>query len=442
MKACVTHLADEADAAAAGALQPTALTEATSAGLSSSSTTEPTSPKPGVSVTSGGSSIGGGGRAPSAREAGAAAARRRAARMRAHAGKLATLLHGTSMEAWGLQRVLDKKRDPTTRALLDATVRGDRAARLSAGAYSAYWDGLCLAVRGAVERALSSEGIGISDGGGGGGGVALVAMYPFFRKAFLHLIRRLEDGKRGPTQGSSRGVGGVSSSMAGGSGDDPKMDPAGRAGSVPSWSRALISAGSGGFSGGSQSGTAAGGVGGGGGVLGGSAWLSLALDDEEDYSSLGGTQGGGNRRRVGEAAAEARVGPSEADDSRRGHGLRRRDGQGDGEGPSVGGGGGKSSDCARLLAALGPLRDLFLARSLERLTTPVEQMFPQVRTDHAQLTLLSEAAVHFALLPFIMSREMGFSLDAFELTKSRHTFNGNMKPILKFSDVTSLVAFL
>lgn len=206
VKACVTHLADDADAAASAALQPAALEEATSAAgpqPSSSSTERSTSPKPG----SGG---GAGGRAPTAREAGAAAARRRASRMRAHAAKFATALHGTSMEAWGLQRVLEKKRDPTTRALLDSAVRADKAAGLSAGAYSAYWDGLCRAVRRAVERTLVADGIelpgtggGGYDGGrvpGGGGGAAsaaLVAMYPFLRKAFLHLIKRLEESTRG-----------------------------------------------------------------------------------------------------------------------------------------------------------------------------------------------------------------------------------------------------
>lgn len=356
VKACITHLEGEADAAASSAFQPATLADATSAGgLSSSSPSpaEPTSPTP--------ASAAGGGRGPSAREAGASAARRRAARMRAHAGKLAGALHGITMEAWGLQRVLDKKRDPTTRALLDVTVRGDRAAGLSAGAYRAYWDGLCLAVRGAVERALVGDrAAGVEDGGGGfgggrgggaaGGGAALVTMYPSLRKAFLHLIKRVEDGTRGGSQGGVRrgDGGGVARSVA--------VAPPGV---VPAWSRSAA---------------------GGGGILGGSRWLSLALDGDDDDSSEG-EQYQGDRRGVG--GAEAGAGPTKGDEGvRRGVGVLRRGrlragGRGAG-GEEAKSGGEEGSDGERLLESLGPLRDLFLARSVERLTTPVEQMFPQV----------------------------------------------------------------
>ncbi|CAM9898112.1 unnamed protein product [Scytosiphon promiscuus] len=229
---------------------------------------------------------------------------------------LAAALHGTSMEAWGLQRVLDKKRDPTSRALLDATVRADRGGgggglSLSAGAYRAYWDGLCRAVRGAVERALEGEGVG-GGGGGGGGGVALVAMYPFLRRAFLRLMKRLEEGTA--ARGSHRSPGAID-----------KTDGVGGAGGVAA---------------------AAGRP----GILGGSRWLSMALDAEfDDDLSLDPASGGG----IG-GGVEAGAGPFYTN------------------GRVATGNNGRL-----LLEALGPLRDLFLARSLERLTTPVEQMFPQ-----------------------------------------------------------------
>lgn len=320
---------------------------------------------------------GGARRSPSTRDTGAAAARRRSARMRAHAGKLAAALHGTSMEAWGLQRVLDKKRDPTTRALLDATVRADRSGgggslSLRAGAYRAYWDGLCRVVRAAVERALEADGVGRGVGvGGGGGGVALVAMYPFLRSSFLRLIKRLEDGTA-RHQGSSavrRGDGGDSS--GGGSG-----------GSASFWSKAVVGTSGPNNGGGGGSGQQRGG---GQGVLGGSRWLSLALENDDDLSvdssSEGEEQDQQWSRRGG--GVEAGAGPTskgDAGNGRRVFGLRGnnngpRGGGGDGGG-GVGDGG--SSDSVRLLEALAPLRDVFLARSLERLTTPVEQMFPQV----------------------------------------------------------------
>lgn len=379
VKACVTHLADEADAAASAAFQPAALEDATSSvGPPPLTTPNDRSSSPTPGSTAGTAGVGG--RAPTAREAGAAAARRRASRMRAHAGKLASSLYSTSMEAWGLQRVLDKKRDPTTRALLDGAVRADRTAGLSSGAYSAYWDGLCSAVRGAVERALVVDGVSIN-GSGGGFGVentacqALVAMYPYLRKAFLHLIRRLEEGTPGGKQGSrwpgdGIGVGvGIAISSAGGG-----QASLAAVGAVPSWSRAMSSA-----NGGVRS----------GGVLGASRWLSVALDNEGDTFSednQGETMGAGSARTgEGEAGAEAGAGPNRGINSRRSIGPRRR-GVG-GQGPAVDGRDGgedavvetaSGSDGARLLEALGPLRDLFLARSLERLTTPVEQMFPQV----------------------------------------------------------------
>lgn len=379
VKACVAHLADEADAAASAALQPAALADATSAGLTSAATAAPGSPVPGGGggATGSGSAAGaaGGGRAPSARDAGAAAARRRSARMSALAGRLAASLYSTSMEAWSLQRVLDKKRDPTTRALLDATVRGDRGAELGAGAYRAFWDGLCLAVRGAVERALLAEGVGGGaaggggyGGGGGGGGIgrgasgaALVSMYPFLRKAFLRLIRRLEDGTaaRG-AQGSRMGDGGLGGGAAtGGAGGSAAATPGtGSAGATGSH----------------------GGAGASRGILGGSQWLSLALDSDDFGLSAEEEQERWGRRREGDVGggAEAGAGPV-GGGAGRAFGLRKRDRGGvEGGGGGGGAGGDKTSDSARLLEALGPLRDLFLARSLERLTTPVEQMFPQV----------------------------------------------------------------
>lgn len=314
--------------------------------------------------------------------------------MRAHAGKLATALHGTSMEAWGLQRVLDKKRDPTTRVLLDATVRADRSGggglSLSAGAYRAYWDGLCRVVRAAVERALEADGVGRGGGGGGGGGggegeygagggnvvggVTLVAMYPFLRSSFLRLIKRLEEGTA-RHQGSSavrRSDGGVSGVGGGGS----------SGGSASFWSKAV-----GGTAGSSNGG---GGVGGGsgqqrgtGGILGGSRWLSLALENDNDLSFDSSSEGEEqdqqwSRRAGGVEAGAGPTGNGDAAHGRRVFGLRGSNGAGGGgDGGSAGDGG--SSDSVRLLEALAPLRDLFLARSLERLTTPVEQMFPQVR---------------------------------------------------------------
>lgn len=275
--------------------------------------------------------------------------------MRAHAGKLAAALHGTSMEAWGLQRVLDKKRDPTSRALLDATVRADRSGgggggvSLSAGAYRAYWDGLCRAVRGAVDRALEGEGVA---SGGGGGGVALVAMYPFLRKAFLRLMRRLEEGTAARSSSSHRG-----------SGVGERSDGVGGGGAATAAGRP--------------------------GILGGSRWLSMALDAEFDDelsldSALNGGVGGGAEAGAGPVS---RIATSNGGSSR-GRVFGRRGGKGNSGGAAGGAGGGGSgggdgsgdsgSDGARLLEALGPLRDLFLARSLDRLTTPVEQMFPQV----------------------------------------------------------------
>lgn len=378
VKACVVHLADEADAAASGAFQPTTLSDATSAGPSpAAATADPSSP---TAAAAAGGGIGGG-RTPSVREAGAAAARRRAARMRAHAGKLAASLHSTSMEAWGLQRVMDKKRDPTTRALLDATVRDDREAGLSAGAYRAYWDGLCRAVRGAVERTLLAEGVifAAEDGGGGrraavgtgGGGAALVAMYPFLRKAFLHLMKRLEDGTQGPKRGGDGGE--IKSGLSVIVQRTSTVARAGRnsrgGGGVPSWSRAAMGA-----SGGN------GGIG--VGVLGGSRWLSLALDDDGDNCSSDEEHKQGERWGRG-GGAEAGAGPSKrgGGNGRWGSDLRRRGKNGEeagGGGAAAAAEGHEGSDGARLLEALGPLRDVFLARSLERLTTPVEQMFPQV----------------------------------------------------------------
>lgn len=392
MKACVTHLADEADAAASAALYPAALEEATSAAgpqPSSSSTERSTSPIQG-------SGAGAGARAPTAREAGAAAARRRASRMRAHAAKFATALHSTSMEAWGLQRVLEKKRDPTTRALLDSAVRADRAAGLSAGAYSAYWDGLCGAVRGAVERTLVADGIELHSTGGGGydsgrvpggggsaGSAALVAMYPFLRKAFLHLIRRLEESIRGGGGGGGKHVSGRGGEGVGGGGGGGTTAMATNGGmvsipgGVPPWSRGATAG-----SGNGALGT--------GGVLGGSRWLALALEDEADTSSE--DEHGdfavilAPRAGEAEAGAEAGAGPIVRGNGGQSLGLRRGGSAGRGWVGAGKGLGGEvtsaeaagASEGARLLEALGPLRDLFLARSLERLTTPVEQMFPQV----------------------------------------------------------------
>ena len=286
--------------------------------------------------------------------------------MRAYAGKLASALHGTSMEAWGFQRVLDKKRDPTTRALLDATVRADRSGglSLSEGVYRGYWSLLCSAVRGAVERALEAEGVGAGGGGGGGGGgeygggVALVAMYPFLRKAFLRLIRRLEEGTSRHQGSSARRSDGVNGGVGVGAG----------AGAVSLWSKSVLGTGGGG--GGQQP------V---GGILGGSRWLSLALDNGDDLSFDPSAEGDEQERQSGRRGGGAEAGAGPTGNGRRAFGLR-------GSSPGTGGGGGAgsrgdddSSDGARLLEALGPLRDLFLARSLERLTTPVEQMFPQVR---------------------------------------------------------------
>lgn len=370
VKACVIHLADEADAAASSAFQPNALAEATSSGVSSTITGSSASASTASNTAASSSAAlgsasatdvtspppSGGGRASSAREAEAAAARRRAARMRAHAGKLAASLYTTSMEAWGLQRVLVKKRDPTTRALLDAAVRADRAAGLDSGAYRAFWDALCRAVRGAVERALKAEGINVAavgsvvGGGGGnsGGGVALVAMYPSLRKAFLHLMTRLEQG----TESSRRVDAGAGGAVLGG-----LTAPVSAATAAAVRQGAPV-------------------TGARGGVLGGSQWLSLALDDDDDYGdddlSSGVELGQRDRPEVG-AGLRGGVG-----DMRRVSGLRLRGTGGDGtagamENRKEGG------DGARLQEALGPLRDLFLARSLERLTTPVEQMFPQVR---------------------------------------------------------------
>eukprot|EP00752_Nemacystus_decipiens_P008545 g7632.t1 len=393
VKACVTHLADEAEDAVSEALHPAALAEATSSSASAA----------GAAAGGGGAGAGGagaeqralsptpGGSARSTRDAGAAAARRRSARMRAYAGKLAAALHSTSMEAWGLQRVLDKKRDPTTRALLDATVRADRhgGLSLSEGVYRGYWLLLCSAVRGAVDRALEAEGVGAGGGGaggeyGGGGGVALVAMYPFLRKAFLRLIRRLEEGTSRHQGSSARRGDGVNGGSGGG----------GSGGAVSLWSKSVL--GTGGSGGGQQP------V---GGILGGSRWLSLALDNDDDLSFDPFAEGDEQERQVGRRGGGAEAGAGPAGNSRRVFGLR-------GSSPSTGGGGGgggnggddDTSDGVRLLEALGPLRDLFLARSLERLTTPVEQMFPQfdgymaavpskhdlasfVRSIHAELAL-------------------------------------------------------
>lgn len=382
VKACVTHLADQADAAASAALHPAALEEAASAArptTSSSLADRSSSPPKGSSAAGAG---GAGGRAPTAREAGAAAARRRALSMRAHAGKLAAAIHTTSMEAWGLQRVLEKKRDPTTRALLDSAVRADRTAGLSAGAYSAYWDGLCRAVRGAVERTLAVEGVDINGigiggggygggratagggnaGGGGGGEAVLVAMYPYLRKAFLHLIRRLEEGTRGGDKQHARVIEGGGIGVAG-----TAAVTAGILTSIP---------GGGNTNGGLGS----------GGILGGSRWLSLAFDNETDSSSdeaqsdipVAAVASAGNA----EAGAESGAGPTTGNN--RGNtglwrkGVAGRGGEADGETGGAEAATGSSNEGATLLEALGPLRDLFLARSLERLTIPVEQMFPQV----------------------------------------------------------------
>lgn len=277
--------------------------------------------------------------------------------MRAHAGKLAASLYTTSMEAWGLQRVLAKKRDPTTRALLDAAVRADRAAGLGSGAYRAFWDALCRAVRGAVERALKAEGVNVAavgsvvgvTGGNSGGGAALVAMYPSLRKAFLHLMTRLEQG----TESSRRVDAGAGGAALGGLTSPVSAATASAAGQGVPVTGARV------------------------GILGGSRWLSLALDDDDDDYGDGELSSDvelGQRDRP-EVGAGQRGGGG---DMRRISGLRLRGTGGDGTAGAVesreeGG------DGARLLEALGPLRDLFLARSLERLTTPVEQMFPQVR---------------------------------------------------------------
>ncbi|CAN0295482.1 unnamed protein product, partial [Hapterophycus canaliculatus] len=367
VKACVTHLAGEAEEAVSNALQPAALADATSSsaslgaaggaaatsaeGAGGSEQQRPLSPPPPGGAGEGvvGARRGGGSAGRRAPSAPAAVARRRAARMRAHAGKVAAALHGTSMEAWGLQRVLDKKRDPTSRALLDATVRADRGGgggglSLSAGAYRAYWDGLCRAIRGAVERALEGEGVG-EGGGAAGGGVALVSMYPFLRKAFLRLLRRLEEGTSARSSHRSAVVTERGDVVGGGAA------AAGRPG-----------------------------------ILGGSRWLSMALDAEFDddlsldaaYGGHKGGVGGGAEAGAGPVSSNGRMATSHS--GRRLFG--RRGGKGDGGGVAGGSGGGvgsdSSSDGARLLEALGPLRDIFLARSLERLTMPVEQMFPQV----------------------------------------------------------------
>ncbi|CAM9423221.1 unnamed protein product [Ectocarpus sp. 4 AP-2014] len=406
VKACVTHLAHEADEAMSEALQPEALADATSSSSAvavaeavaaggaggagaDQQQQRSTSPTPG-GIGGGGAGGGGGGvgrRTPASRDA---SARRRTASMRAHAGKLAAALHGTSMEAWGLQRVLDKKRDPTTRALLDATVRADRGGggqgglSLRAGAYRAYWDGLCRAVRGSVERALEAD-----EAVGGGGGVALVAMYPFLRKAFLRLISRLEEAtaarqQQPQQQGSGAARGGGDGLIASGGGSG--------AAAAAFWQRPGAV--------GQQQRPA-------GGILGGSRWLALALEDDYNNLSLDPSAAGDEEqeRQWDRRGAEAGAGPASG---RRVLGLRGGKGGrgGGGEGGADGDGGREndSSDGARLLEGLGPLRDLFLARSLERLTTPVEQMFPQfdgymaavpskhdlasfVRSIHAELSL-------------------------------------------------------
>ncbi|CAM9980618.1 unnamed protein product [Ectocarpus sp. 6 AP-2014] len=390
VKACVTHLAQEADEATSEALQPEALADATSSSSAAAAveaaaaggaggagadqqqqrSTSPTPGGIGGGGTGGGGGGGGGGvgrRSPATRDAGA---RRRAASMRAHAGKLAAALHGTSMEAWGLQRVLDKKRDPTTRALLDATVRADRSAggpgglSLRAGAYRAYWDGLCRAVRGSVERALEADGAVGVGGGGGGGGIALVAMYPFLRKAFLRLISRLEEATAARQQQQQQQQQQQGSGAARGGGDGLIVPGSGSgAAAAAFWQRPGAV--------GQQQRPA-------GGILGGSRWLALALEDDYNNLSLDPSAAGDEEqeRQWDRRGAEAGAGPASG---RRVLGLRGGKGGGGERGAGVDGGRGDvdSSDGARLLEALGPLRDLFLARSLERLTTPVEQMFPQ-----------------------------------------------------------------
>lgn len=386
----MTNLADEADATVTSALYPTTLAEATSAAVGPSPAGGPPEAGgvgPGAisSSTNSTGSAAGGGRGPSAREAGAAAARRRAARMRAHSAKLATSLHGISMEAWGLQRVLDKKRDPTTRALLDVAVRVDRTAGLSDGAYSAYWDGLCRAVRGAVQRALIADGVNLDAAGNGlgsgVGGAAMVAMYPYLRKAFLHLMKRLEEGTRG-SQSARRGDSGASATLSSTASSISGTTTSTSLGRGASWLRTERANGSGGV--------------GNTGILGGSRWLSLVLDNDADASSEDEfeTNLGKGRRFVsagGDAAGGAKnasepTGIGSLQDS---SGVRRGGKIGLGSGLAVrgaerhagigtDGNTGRGDDGERLLEALGPLRDLFLARSLERLTTPVEQMFPQV----------------------------------------------------------------
>ena len=371
VKACVTHLGNEADAAASSSFQLNALVEATSSGVSPAFIAAAGTAAAGVAASAKSSSpppsASGAGRGSAAREAEAAAARRRAARMRAHAGKLAASLYTTSMEAWGLQRVLAKKRDPTTRVLLDAAVRCDRSAGLGEGAYRAYWDGLCGAIRGAVVRALAADGVNVAGGGSGGGGggggsgTALVAIYPSLRKAFLHLMTRLEQGTEG-----SRRVDGGGGSGAHGFGGVTAPDAA--------VTQGVSTSGYGGIA--ARLGPGA------PGVLGDSRWLSLALDaddDDDDFTSDVGLRHRDRPTDGPEAGAGVANGGS---DGRRISGLRLRKAGIEGVGVEADGGvrsrGENGGDSARLLEALAPLRDLFLARSLERLTTPVEQMFPQV----------------------------------------------------------------
>lgn len=206
-----------------------------------------------------------------------------------------------------------------------------------------------------------------------------MAMYPYLRKALLHLMKRLEEGKRG-AQGARRGEGvsnpGIASALSSSVGGSGPASPGGLA----SWLKGEAAHG--------NDGAAA------AGILGGSRWLSFVLDDEVDAPPEGGglelysrgrVQGSGPATEDDAGKGAGAVPDQNGSGSRVGSLVRRRGGLGarnGGAGSGADGGSGRggsgSDDEEELLEALKPLRDVFLARSLERLTTPVEQMFPQV----------------------------------------------------------------
>jgi len=244
-------------------------------------------------------------------------------------------IHEHAMQINVLQRVISKKEDPTTHKKFSDVLRhtvSNNPSLASGRLLDVFWERLCTSLQDMANEKVKSQS------------AAAARIYPCLRKAALETLSSLE-----ALSSKDRNRDTLSSGQASNAfGADFGINNFGVAGSLGSDNSS---------------------------VFGSSLWSPGELV----LGAIGVNRKGNGLRKVTQRESDSRLLSSNT------MSVRHLGGGGGGGGGGVGGGsssGGSMFDelieAQGLIAGLRPMRDRYLASALQRMTTPVQQMFPEM----------------------------------------------------------------